>query len=108
MSIVSQYSDASLLKSIRSLNILYDHCVTESDDDNLLECRFKIITIIVVQQVIFKHLSITENILLINSRYVDTYLQYQYTRWNIMRHNASMYHSIVPSLLLINHNLGKS
>ena len=46
MSIVSQYSDASLLKSIRSLNILYDHCVTESDEDNLLEYRFKIITIV--------------------------------------------------------------
>ena len=47
MSIVWRYSDALLLKSIRSLSILYDHYLFESDKiRNLIEYRSKAITIL--------------------------------------------------------------
>ena len=75
MSEVSRYSDASLLESIRGLSILYDHYIIESDKIISLSIDSKLLPhytrIFLIQNVRFENLSITENILLINTqRYV--------------------------------------
>ena len=74
---------------------LSDKIISSSIDWKLLPYC----TSIFLQQ---KLLSITENILLIDTqRYIDALmlnLQYQYTHWSIIRHAVLLHHGIIPSL----------
>ena len=109
MSKVSQYSDASLLKSIRSLNIMYDHEVTENDKIISLRIDPKLLLyctrVFLLQKCHFKAFIIYRKYFIDQYTAIHWYintsilnLPYWYTHWNSMHHNASVHHSIVPSL----------
>ena len=105
MSKVWRYSDASLLKSIRSLSILYDH-----ESDKIISSSINSKLLPYCTRVFSTKMSFW-NFIHYTKHFIDRYttihwyidasilhLQYQYTHWNIMYYNASMHHSITPSL----------
>ena len=104
MSKISQYSNASLLKNIRGLSILYDHYITDSDkiisssiDSKLLSYCTRVF---LLQKWHFELLSITENILLLDTQWYINLLMHRYFIYSINTHietlciNASQYRSI--------------
>ena len=106
MSKVSQYSNASLLKCIRGLSILYDHYVTKSDKTISSSLDSKLLPyctgVFLLQKCDF------ETFIHYKKHFIDRYtIIHQYLIYSINTHietlciNASQY---VPSLSNTSHN----
>ena len=88
---VSQYSNESLCKSVRGLNILYDHYVTGSDKMISLSINSKLLPyctrVFVQQKYHFKTSSITETFCLsIHNETWIIILMHQYLAYSVNTH----------------------